>query len=119
MKMKNRIRSLEDLRLEKRLTKMEIDATEDLIFHSLHLSRENLLHGASEAFFSLLRREPLDISDVTNLFAHHDKEKSGWFQKLLLVLPLVLKVASVVYDSRVRKEPESKAGDITLRKVAS
>jgi len=117
--MKNRIRSLEDLRLEKRLTKMEIDATEDLIFHSLHLSKENLFHGASEAFFSLLRKEPLDVSDVTHLFSRHDQEKSGWFQKLLLVLPLVLKVASVVYESRIRKEPDTKAGDITLRKVAS
>lgn len=118
--MKNKIRSLEDLRLEKRLTKMEIDATEDLIFHSLHLSKENLLHGASEAFFSLLRKEPLDISDVTHLLSHDDnKGKSGWVQKLLLVLPLVLKVASVVYDSRIRKEPENKSGDITLRKVAS
>ncbi|MBK8502688.1 MAG: hypothetical protein IPL46_10970 [Saprospiraceae bacterium] len=118
--MKNRIRTLEELREEKRLLQLEIDVTEKLIVESLHFSKENILQGVADSFFSMIRKEPLDEQDIFSAFAQPDQDKSGWLQKIIPLLPFMIKIAGSLYEKRkTRKKIKSKSGDIQLRKVAS
>jgi hypothetical protein len=118
--MKTKIRTIEELRREKRLLQLEIDVTEKLIVESLHFSKESILQGVADSFFSIFRKEPLDEQDIFSAIIQPDQNKSGWFKKLIPLLPILIKVAASFYEKRkTRKKIKSKSGDISLHKVAS
>ena len=118
--MKSRIRTLEELRKEKKLLRLEIDVTEKLIVESLHFSKENLLQGVADSFFSIVRREPIDEPDIFSAFTYQAGNKSGLLQKIVPLLPLLIKIAGTLYEKiKAKKKQKTKPGDILLRKVAS
>ncbi len=115
--MKNRIRSIEDLKMEKKLLKLEIEATERLIIESFHVSKETLMHSAAGSFFSMMRKEPIGISDVVQVFSN---SQNRWWQKIIPIMPIVLKVAGKLYKRKKRKKDRTlQSGELTLRRVAS
>lgn len=115
--MKNRIRSIEDLKMEKKLLKLEMEATERLISESFHVSKENLMHSAAGSFFSMMRKEPIGISDVVQVFSNN---RNHWWQKIIPIMPIVLKVAAKLYKRKKRKKDRKlQSGELTLHRVAS
>lgn len=113
-----KIRNIEDLKREKRLLKLEMEATERLIVESFHVSKENLMHSAAGSFFSLMKKEPIGVSDVVQIFAN----PLHWWQRIVPLMPLVLKLAGNLYKRKKRKKNKDRqlqSGEMTLRRVAS
>jgi hypothetical protein len=117
--MKNRIRTLEELRKEKKLLKLEIEVTEKLIVQSLHFSKESVMQGLADTFFSIVRQEPIEEQDIFSAFAQTGGKKSGWIQKLIPLLPLLIKITGSLYEKRKIRKQKSKSSDLLLHKVAS
>lgn len=117
--MKNKISTLEELKAEKRLLRLEIEATEKLIVQSLHISKDHLLEGAADAMFSLIRREPIESDDFAHLFSSQFEGKDkNWWQQLTPFVPLVLKMIGFFYEKK-RAKKKLRKGEIVLHKAAS
>lgn len=116
-----KIRTLEDLHREKRLLHLEIKATEQLILHSLHVSKDHLLEGAAESFFTLLRSEPLGSHDFTGIMNLADGEERKWWQKLIPFVPLALKIVGSIYETRKsrKRTVKSRESEVVLHRAAS
>lgn len=117
--MKNRIRNIEDLKREKKLLKLEMEATERLIVESFHVSKENLMESAAGSFFSMMRKEPIGISDVVQVFTSN---QGHWWQRIIPFMPVVLKMAGKLYKRKKRKKDKERrlqSGELTLHRVAS
>jgi hypothetical protein len=120
--MKNKIRTLEDLQNEKRMLRLEIDATENLLGQALHLSKDHLLDSVADSFFSLMKRDPLDTDDFAQILSISNDNKSHWWQKLVPFIPLVLKLSGFFFDMRKvnkAKKTKSKQGEVVLHRAAS
>ena len=121
--MKNKIRTLEDLQQEKRMLRLEIEATENLLVQTLHISKDQLLDGAVDSFFSLIKRDPIETDDFTRIMSLADGKKSGWWERIVPLIPLVLKLSSVFFDLRKKnkkaKTGRSKKGEVVLHRAAS
>lgn len=112
--MKNRIRTLEDLKLERQLLKLQIDATELLIKKSLHLSKEHFMGDAADMFFSLFNRESNQEDQVLQAILPN-LTKTGWVQKLIPLIPLLLKMVGSFYKKRkLKRKSKLKSGEVVL-----
>ncbi|MCB0686925.1 MAG: hypothetical protein KDC53_10380 [Saprospiraceae bacterium] len=117
--MRKKIKTLHDLKIEKKLLKAEIDATERLLLQSLQLSKEELLDSASDAVFSLFRNKPVEFEDITDVVTSqfYNNGKKGW-KKFMPLMPFVLKIAGYVFDLTKKKKNKSKGKDVILHKVS-